>query len=59
MEKLIELLEDKIREIQENRTETEELGVNEDTINGYIKGINHAISVVEDFMTEKNILKEK
>ena len=53
MEKLVEKLEDKIREIQENRTETEELGVNEDTINGYIKGINHAISVVKDYETEK------
>ena len=52
MEKLVEKLEDKIREIQESKTETEELGVSEDTINGYIKGIKHAISVVEDFKAE-------
>ena len=55
MEKLIEKLEDKIREIQEHKTETEELGVKEETINGYIKGIRHSISVIEDYIAEMEI----
>ena len=55
MKKIIDLIEDKIREVQNDNGEIQNLELTDEYIKGYTSGLKHAKTIIEENRTKKRL----